>query len=73
MNAPTLKVRTRKPWYRSRVLWINAIAVALLAAESQLNLLQQVLPGNVYQWAAFFLPVINAVLRLRSIKVGGTP
>lgn len=73
MKAPTIKVRTRKPWYASRVLWLNAIAVALLAAEAQLKLLEGVLPGTVYQWAAFALPVFNAVLRLRNLSTRAEP
>ena len=53
-----------KPWYRSRTLWFNAIALALAAAELQLNVLRGVLPGGVYAWLAFVLPVGNAALRL---------
>lgn len=53
-----------KPWYQSRTLWFNAIALALAAAELQLNVLRGVLPGGVYAWLAFVLPVGNAALRL---------
>lgn len=53
-----------KPWYRSRTLWFNAICLALAAAEMQLNVLRGVLPGGVYAWLAFVLPVGNAALRL---------
>ncbi len=52
-----------KPWYRSRTLWFNAICLVLAAAEAQLNVLQGQLPGGVYAWLAFGLPVGNAVLR----------
>ena len=53
-----------KPWYKSRTLWFNALALALAAAELQLNVLRGVLPGGVYAWLAFVLPVGNAALRL---------
>lgn len=52
-----------KPWYRSRTLWFNAIVLALAAAEQQLGVLQGVLPGGLYAWLAFVLPIGNAVLR----------
>ena len=52
-----------KPWYKSRTLWFNALALALAAAELQLKVLQGVLPGGVYAWLAFVLPVGNAALR----------
>jgi hypothetical protein len=53
-----------KPWWRSRTLWLNAIAVALLALEARFALLQPLLPVNVYALFATALPVVNAVLRL---------
>lgn len=60
-----------KPWYQSRTLWFNAICLALAAAEAQLNVLQGHLPGGVYAWLAFVLPVGNAALRfVTSTAVG---
>lgn len=53
-----------KPWWRSRTLWLNAIAVALIALEARFELLQPLLPVNVYALFATALPVVNAVLRL---------
>lgn len=52
-----------KPWYHSKTLWFNAIVLALAAAETQLKVLQGVLPGGLYAWLAFVLPVGNAALR----------
>lgn len=52
-----------KRWYRSKTLWFNTIVLMLAAAESQLNVLQSVLPGGLYAWLAFGLPVGNAALR----------
>jgi hypothetical protein len=56
---------------RSRTYWINGLILAFLGAESQLNILQPLLPVNVYVIAAFALPVINLVLReLTTAPVG---
>lgn len=52
-----------KAWYRSKTLWFNAIVLALAAAETRLQVLQGVLPGGLYAWLAFVLPVGNAALR----------
>lgn len=52
-----------KPWYTSRTLWLNAFALSLAAAESQLKVLQGALPGGLLAWLAFVLPVLNAALR----------
>jgi len=52
-----------KPWWRSRVLLLNAAVLMLAAAESQVNVLQPLLPVNVYSLIAFVLPVLNAGLR----------
>lgn len=52
-----------KPWWKSKTLWINLLALVLAAAESQLNVLQGALPGGLFTWLAFALPVINAALR----------
>lgn len=52
-----------KCWYHSRTLWFNAIVLMLAAAETQLQVLQAVLPGGLYAWLAFVLPIGNAALR----------
>lgn len=65
-----------KRWYRSRTLWFNAIVLMLAAAEAQLNVLQGVLPGGLYAWLSFVLPVGNAALRLittTALSVTATP
>ncbi|MDD2721651.1 MAG: hypothetical protein PHH47_10130 [Gallionella sp.] len=60
-------VVTVKLWWRSRTLMVNALVLALAAAEAQFGLLQPYLPGNVYAWIAFSLPVVNAVLRVITV------
>lgn len=63
-GLPTIAAqRPAKWWARSRTLIVNAIALALAAAELQLGLLRPVLGDSVYIWLAFALPVINAALR----------
>lgn len=57
---------TSKPWWKSKTLWFNVLVLMLTAAESQLNLLKGALPGGLFTWVAFGLPVINAALRLIS-------
>lgn len=54
----------RKCWWKSRMLWLNAGVLALTVAETQLNVLQPLIPVNVYALVAFGLPILNAVLRL---------
>lgn len=53
-----------KPWWHSRTLWLNALVLALAAAEAHVKLLQPVLRVDVYQLLAFTLPVLNALLRV---------
>lgn len=52
-----------KPWWASRTLWVNGLVLMLAAAETQLNFLRDVLPGGLFAWVAFGLPVVNAILR----------
>jgi len=52
-----------KPWWRSRTLIVNAVALALAGIESQLGALQPLLPVNVYAAIAVALPVVNMLLR----------
>ncbi len=58
-----------KRWYRSKTIWFNLIILMLAAAETQLNVLQGILPGGLYAWLAFVLPVGNAALRFVSTTV----
>lgn len=55
-----------KRWYCSKTLWFNLILLMLAAAETQLNVLKDVLPGGLYAWLAFILPVGNTALRFLS-------
>ena len=63
-----------KPWWLSRTLIVNALLLSLAAAESQLQVLQPLLPVNVYALLAFVLPIVNAALRVVTTQpLGRTP
>lgn len=53
-----------KPWWQSKILWVNAIAAALMALEGVTGAIQPYVPVNVYVVFAVALPVINALLRV---------
>lgn len=52
-----------KRWYQSKTLWLNAIVLLAATVETQLQVLKDVLPGGLFAWLAFGLPVANAALR----------
>ncbi len=52
-----------KVWWKSKTIWINAIAATLVAAESVTGAMQPLISVNFYAVMAVFLPIINAFLR----------
>lgn len=58
----------KKPWWKSKVLWFNALAAALAALEASANLIQPYVPGNIYAWGLLLLIVGNTVLRVITIE-----
>lgn len=60
----TAIIATKKPWYKSRVLWFNAVVAALAALELSATLIQPHVPGNVYGYALVVLTMGNAALRI---------
>jgi hypothetical protein len=52
-----------KPWWKSKTIIFNVLVVMLAAAELQWSLVKDFVPGNVFTWVAFGLPVANAALR----------
>jgi hypothetical protein len=54
----------RKSWWKSRTLWINAVAAMLVALEASTGMLQPNLPVNLYTALAVGLPIVNAFLRV---------
>jgi hypothetical protein len=54
----------QKAWWKSRTLWVNAMAAMLVALEAGTGVLQPLLPINLYTALAVGLPVVNALLRV---------
>ena len=59
-TAPTIN---GKPWYQSKTLWFNGLALCLGVAEMQFKLLEQYIPAAVFPALAFVLAVTNVLLR----------
>ena len=71
MTAPALQ--DSKPWWHSRTIWANLAVLLLAGVETQLQVVQPLLPVNVYTLLAFALPLANLVLRTltqQAISVG---
>lgn len=62
-------VASCKPWWKSRVLWLNVLAAGLVALEETTGVLQPLLPVNFYAALAVGLPVANAMLRVVTSQV----
>lgn len=58
-----MKAQRKKPWWKSRTLWVNASMAALTALEGVTGWLQPYLPVNFYVAMAVALPILNGVLR----------
>ena len=54
----------QKVWWKSKTLWVNAIAAMLVALEAGTGVLQPKLPVNLYTVLAVGLPIVNALLRV---------
>jgi hypothetical protein len=54
----------RKPWWRSRTIWFNAIVGGLATLEASAHLVAAFVPGNIYGWGLLLLSVGNAMLRI---------
>lgn len=52
-----------KKWYQSKTILLNTAALTLAALEAKLNILQPVLPIDIYAITAVALPVANIFLR----------
>lgn len=63
-----------KHWYESKVIWFNAIVIAVGLATSATPALESFMSAEMYAVIATFVAFINAVLRLvtgQPIKSGG--
>jgi hypothetical protein len=52
-----------KPWWASRTIIFNAIAIAVATAVANIEALRALLPPAAFQWFAFVLPIVNVALR----------
>lgn len=53
-----------KKWYKSKTLWFNAVATALVALEAIFHVLQPLLGPAFYPVALVAITVINGFLRV---------
>lgn len=61
----------KKAWWKSRTIRINVLIGVLAAAESQLHLIQPLLPVNFFALVAFALPLVNTALRILTVQAVG--
>ena len=55
---------SKKVWWKSKTLWVNAIVAALVATEAVTGVMQPYVAEKFYAAVAVFLPIVNAVLRV---------
>jgi hypothetical protein len=53
-----------KPWWKSKTLIFNMLAVLFVAIEAKFDLLKPYLPDQWYAYAVVILGATNAVLRI---------
>lgn len=51
-------------WWKSKLLWANAVMAGLAALEAGTGILQPLIPANIYAVIAVTLPVVNAMIRV---------
>jgi fatty acid desaturase len=52
-----------KPWWQSKIIRINLLALALAALEANITALQGHIPGGLLAWLTVVLPIVNIGLR----------
>lgn len=50
------------PWWANKVYWFNALVLCAAAAEANFGMLKDYLPGNVFAYVAFGLPLLNKAI-----------
>jgi hypothetical protein len=52
-----------KPWWRSKIILVNLLALAMAALEANITALQGHIPGGLLAWLTVVLPIVNIGLR----------
>ena len=52
------------PLWKNKVFWFNVLVLVLAYAEANAGMLKDYLPGSIYAYVAFGLPVANKVIKL---------
>lgn len=53
-----------KRWYKSKTIWVNVGAAALMALEASTGLLKPYMADTFWVAMAVSLPMVNAMLRV---------
>jgi len=53
-----------KKWYHSKIMLFNLLVASMLLVEQNLNLIQPLLPINIYALLSFIVPLVNMWLRV---------
>lgn len=53
-----------KKWYHSKTMLFNLLVASMLLIEQNLNLIQPLLPINMYALLSFIVPLVNMWLRI---------
>jgi hypothetical protein len=53
-----------KVWYKSKTIWVNVGAAALMALEASTGLLKPYMADTFWVAMAVALPMVNAILRV---------
>jgi len=58
-----MSTRQPKPWYKSKTLWLNAIAAGLMVIEANFHLMQGQVGDKAYVASVGVLAFLNMILR----------
>jgi hypothetical protein len=58
-----LAAKDSKPWWQSKIIWVNLLALGLAALEANIAALQGHIPGGLLAWLTVALPIVNIGLR----------
>lgn len=58
----------KKPWYKSKTMWLHIFSAAFVAVEMNFKLLQPHIPGDVFAYATLTINAVGAGLRLITTK-----